>query len=406
MIPRARANFSLKDLADAALVREGGHADHKATLAEQLRSYFGVDDVLLTPSGRGGLYAILKALDRRRVVIPAYTCNAVTEAATLAGKAIDYAEVEVDGFNVDPNRLAERLGPDAVFIATHQFGIPCDIERVLRICRDRGALVVEDAAASLGTRVDGKLTGTFGDAAFFSFDTTKLITVPLKGGAVIARETKTLARIRRAYEAEIEPMPVQVKARLLAMSTALVLLQDPVRYRLFHRLQFERRGRFTAEAPLGPVARTQWYRYDFTQWQALVATRQMDRIEEIIARRRALYAEYGERLQGKTAFRTPPADTRQEWAPIRFPIRVEGDKVAFYREATRRGVDFAFSFTFIEAPPAFEAAHALSRSVLDVPFYFDLTHEELDSVVETLAALDNERRRSSGASERRGSASV
>ena len=406
MIPRARANFSLRDLADAALVREGGVARHKADFAEQLRSYLGVDDVLLTPSGRGGLYAILKGLDRPRVVIPAYTCNAVTEAATLAGKAIDYAEVEADGFNVDPNRLAERLGPDAVFIATHQFGIPCDIERVLRICRDRGALVVEDAAPSLGTRVDGKLTGTFGDAAFFSFDTTKLITVPLKGGAVIARDKETFARIRRAYAADIEPMPAQVKARMLAMSMALVLLQAPVRYRLFHRLQFERRGRFTAEAPLGSVTRTQWYRYDFTEWQALIAMRQLTRVEEIIARRRALYAEYEERLRGKPAFRTPPPDIRQEWAPIRFPIRVEGDKLAFYREATKRGVDFAFSFTFIEAPPEFEAAHALARSVLDVPFYFDLTHEELDAVVETLAALDNERRWSRSVSEPLETASV
>ncbi len=406
MIPRTRANFSLKDLADAARVREGAREDHKARLVAQLRAFLGVDDVLLTPSGRGGLYAILKAVDRPRVVIPAYTCNAVTEAAMLAGKKIDYAEVETDGFNVDPKRLASRLDGDSVFIATHQFGIPCDIHRVLQICRDRGALVVEDAAPSLGTRVDGKLTGTFGDAAFFSFDTTKLVTVPLKGGAVVARDKELFARIRRAYEAEIEPMPLSVKARMLAMGTALVLLQDPVRYRLFHRLQFERKGKFTAEAPLGAVTRTQWFRYDFTDWQALVATRQMDRIEEIIARRRALYAEYEERLQGKSAFRTPPLDDRQEWAPIRFPIRVDGDKLAFYREATKRGVDFAFSFTFIEAPPAFEAAHALARSVLDVPFYFDLAHEELDAVVETLAALDNERRRSHRGSQHRRSTSA
>ena len=406
MIPRARANFSLQDLADAALVREGTSTRHKERFADQLRSYLGVDDVLLTPSGRCGLYAILKALDRPRVVIPAYTCNAVTEAATLAGKQIDYAEVEADGFNVDPAQLAAKLGPDAVFIATHQFGIPCDIERVVQICRDRGALVVEDAAPSLGTRVDGKLTGTFGDAAFFSFDTTKLITVPLKGGAVVARDKETFTRIRRAYEAEIEPMPAHVKGRILALATALVLLQKPARYRLFHQLQFERRGKFTAEAPLATVKRTQWYRYDFMDWQALIASRQMDRIDDIIARRRELYAEYGARLRGKSAFRCPPADTRQEWAPIRFPIRVDGDKLAFYRAATKRGVDFAFSFTFIEAPSAFESAHALARSVLDIPFYFDLSQEELDAVVETLSALDNERSRDRSVSEHRGSASL
>lgn len=387
MIPRTRANFSIADLRAAALVRES-RGEHKARFTEQLRAYLGAPDVLLTPSGRCGLYAILRAMDRPHVVVPAYTCNAVTEAAILAGKKVEYVEVEPDGFNVAPDRLGSALTPDSVFVATHQFGIPCDIERIVRICRERSALVVEDAAASLGTRVDGRLTGTFGDAAFFSFDISKLITVPLKGGAVIARDRALFQRIRAAYEAEVTPMPASVKARTVALATALVLLQEPRRYRLFHKWQFERTGKFTAEAPLKDVKRTPFYEYEFTNWQALIAARQMDKIESLIAKRRALYQEYERRLRSARAFATPPRDLRQEWAPIRFPIRVRGDKLAFYREATKRGVDFAFSFTFIEAPPAFEAAHELARSVLDLPFYYGLSSAELDATVRTLEALD------------------
>ena len=387
MIPRTRANFSLADLAAAALVTEG-RGEHKARLSAQLRAYLGVGNVLLTPSGRCGLYAILKALDRPRVIVPAYTCNAVIEAAMLAGKTVEYAEVEPDGFNVAIGSLAALLGPDAVFIATHQFGIPCAIEEIAALCRERGALCVEDAAASLGTRVGGRLTGTFGDAAFFSFDISKLVTVPLKGGAVIARDHALFTRIEAAYRAEIEPMPSRVKARLLAMATALVLLQKPRRYALFHALRFQRTGTFTAERPELEIERTLWYRYDLADWQAFIASRQMGRIEQLVDKRRVLYAEYERRLRGKVAFKTPPPDTNQEWAPIRFPIRVHGDKLAFYRGATKRGVDFAFSFTFIAAPTRFEAAHALARSVLDLPFFYDLSREELDVTVAALSALD------------------
>lgn len=386
MIPRTRANFSLADLAAAALVTEG-RGEHRARLSSQLRAYFGAEDVLLTPSGRSGLYAILKAVDRPRVIVPAYTCNAVIEAAMLAGRSVEYAEVEADGFNVAVDSLAPLLGPDAVFIATHQFGIPCAIERIVELCRERGALCVEDAAASLGTRVGGRLTGTFGDAAFFSFDISKLVTVPLKGGAVIARDRALFARIEAAYRAEIEPMPARVKARLLAMATALVLLQEPRRYALFHKLRFQRSGTFTAETPELEVERTLWYRYDFADWQAFIASRQMDRIEQLVDKRRVLYAEYERRLRGQSAFQTPPPDTDHQWAPIRFPIRVRGDKLAFYRDATKRGVDFAFSFTFIAAPTRFQAAHALADSVLDLPFFYDLSRDELDTTVETLCAL-------------------
>lgn len=389
MIPRTRANFSLADLAAAALVSEGG-GEHKARLSAQLCGYLGVREVLLTPSGRCGLYAILKAIDRPRVIVPAYTCNAVVEAAMLAGKSVEYAEVEPGGFNVAVGSLAPLLGPDAVFIATHQFGIPCAIEEIVALCRERGALCVEDAAASLGTRVGGRLTGTFGDAAFFSFDISKLVTVPLKGGAVIARDPALLSRITAAYRAEIEPMPVRVKARLLAMATALVLLQEPRRYALFHALRFRRTGTFTAETAELELGRTLWYRYDFADWQAFIASRQMDRIDQIVGKRRILYGEYERRLRGKRAFTTPPPDTEQEWAPIRFPIRVRGDKLALYRAATRRGVDFAFSFTFIAAPPEFEVAHGLARAVLDLPFFYDLSHAELDTTVDTLSALDRE----------------
>ncbi len=387
MIPRARANFTLADLAAAARITEGCN-EYRSLLSAQLCAYLGVANVLLTPSGRCGLYAILRAIDRPRVIVPAYTCNAVVEAALLAGKTVQYAEVEVDGFNVAVDSLEPLLGPDAVFIATHQFGIPCAIERIVSLCRARAAMCIEDAAASLGTRVGGRLTGTFGDAAFFSFDTSKLVTVPLKGGAVIARDPELFARIERGHRSNVEPMPAHVKARMLAMASALVLLQGRRRYALFHALRFRRS--FTAEAPLLEAKRTLWYRYDLAPFQAFIATRQMARIDELVGKRRALYSAYELKLRGMKAFVTPPPDVAQEWAPIRFPIRVRSDKLAFYRAATKRGVDFAFSFTFIAAPPRFEAAHALARSVLDLPFYNDLALEELDTVVETLHALDHE----------------
>jgi dTDP-4-amino-4,6-dideoxygalactose transaminase len=387
MIPRARPNFGFEDLARAAAVSGDGDV-HRSRLRGLLGEYLGVDEVLLTPSGRAGLYAILKALDRPRVVVPAYTCNAVVEAAMLAGKTVAYADAEPDGFNTPADAYRELAGPDAVVIATHQFGIPCDIERTVEVCRSRGALVVEDAAPSLGTRVAGRLTGTFGDAAFFSFDTSKLIHVPLKGGAVVARDPALRERIRRAHLAAVEPMPPSAKARVLGSAAMLVGIQGPRRYRAFHRLNFDLRGTFTAESPELHLQRSAYYRYDMAEWQAAVGTKQLEQIDRLVETRRRVYAEYRRLLAPCRSFDLPPADERGEWAPIRFPIRVRGDKLAFYREAVRRGVDFAFSFTFIAAPPAMRHAHALASSVLDLPFYERLTPREIASTAAVLLEMD------------------
>jgi dTDP-4-amino-4,6-dideoxygalactose transaminase len=383
MIPRVKVNYGWRDLLAAvctASERDG------ARLRETLSRLFAVEDVLLTPSGRGGLFFILNALPHSRVVIPAYTCKAVVEAARLAGKTVLFLDPPPDSFNCDTAGLAELLDADTVFVATHQFGIPCDIEASARICRERGALLVEDCAASLGTRIGGRLTGTFGDASFFSFDSTKLINVPLKAGFVLARTPELLARIRARYEAAIEPMPFLHQCRLLALGAAYLVLEHPWLYRLYHTLTLRRR--FTADSPELDLTRTAFYRYDITPWQAHIAAAQLAALDAIIARRCTLHATYRKKLEGCHHLTLPPPDERGEWACIRFPILVADDKLSWYRAANARGVDFAFSFTYLASPPEYTRAHTIARTVLDLPYYHKLTDAELDRTVHTLRLID------------------
>ena len=119
---------------------------------------------------------------------------------------------------------------------------------------------------------------------------------------------------------------------------------------------------------LGP-----FYGDRFAEWQASVVLPQLSRVEETIRKRRRMYATYRRRLSGAASFSMPPEDVDGEWAPIRFPIRARADKLELYRRAVERGVDFAFSFTFIASPASFERAHSLAASILDLPFYEKLT---------------------------------
>jgi len=386
MIPRTKVNYSASELLRAAFVSEASQ-QHREALRSELRSLLGMDQVLLTPSGRSALYFLLRALPQPRVVVPGYTCKAVVEAAHLAGKEIVHVEVEPDGFNMDVSQLELLLDDATIVIATHQFGIPCDIQRLCDLCARYGAVVIEDVAAALGTRVDGRLAGTFGTAAFFSFDSTKLINVPLKAGFLATRDGELLAKVAAIYRSEIQAMTGLRKWLLLAQAFILLLLENPMLYRCFHKLMFEWRGQFTADGPALNLTLTPFYREDVAEWQAYLAVQQLRRLDAIIDHRRKVYGTMREALKSCTRLLLPPADERREWACIRFPIRVQRDKLAFYREANRRGIDFAFSFTFIDCPESMMHSRRLADSVLDLPYYTKLTDTEMRKTIAVIQSL-------------------
>jgi dTDP-4-amino-4,6-dideoxygalactose transaminase len=387
MIPRTKVNYRFPALISACLISES-RDERRKELASRLSHFVDTPHVLLTASGRGALYVLLSCLPHRRVLVPAYTCKAVVEAAQLAGKEILFSESEEDGFNMATRSLQQLLTPDTILVATHQFGIPCDIRSILAIAKAHGAFVIEDAAASLGTRVEGQLTGTFGDAAFFSFDSTKLVNAPLKAGFLTVRDPNLFTRCQSFAASNCHPMPLVRKLRYVLFGSSLIALEHPMLYRLFHNLKFHWRGKFTDDSPLLEPNLGPFYLDQMAEWQAALLLPQIECLDLLIATRRRLYSGFLRQLQGAKGFDLPPVDVNGEWAPIRFPIRVHCNKLEFYRRAAKLGIDFAFSFTFIASPGNFVRSHRLADSVLDLPFYERLTENEIEKIVAVLRELD------------------
>jgi dTDP-4-amino-4,6-dideoxygalactose transaminase len=97
MIPRVKVNYRWADLFRSVFARNPG--DVHVELKQWLGAYQDARHLLLTPSGRAGIYFLLRSTPRRRVVLPAYTCKAVVEAARMAGKEISFLDSESFGFN-------------------------------------------------------------------------------------------------------------------------------------------------------------------------------------------------------------------------------------------------------------------------------------------------------------------
>jgi perosamine synthetase len=318
----------------------------------------------------------------------------VAEAAALAGKQLKSVATEAVGFNMSVPALRTALSElphgSAVVIATHQYGIPCDIHGTLAAAREFGALVLEDAAGALGSVVAGQPAGSWGDAAIFSFDSTKLIHTPLKAGAVVTRDANLLARIRELHETQTRPAGFLAKAKLLALASALLAIENPWLYRAFHWWTFGRTGRFMMDVPGCSPIRDERFAGRCTEWQARLVAGQLAELARHVQSRQGQFSEYRRRLASCRRIELPPADEGRNWCCVRFPVLVRGDKSAYYRDCLRHGVDLAFSFTYLADETADPRAAEIARRVVNLPFYGKLRPAELERVAAALRAVDGD----------------
>lgn len=394
MIARHAPNFGLRDLLRAAPLPDAPGPrvrEAEALLAARL----GGGAAMLTPSGRGALWLLLHALppphDRGRVVVPAYTCSAVAEAARLAGREVVAVEHRAGGVNLAPSDLAGVLRAGDVLIATHQYGYACDIEGFARLAEAAGALVIEDVAAAFAQTLGGRPLGGFGHASFGSFDASKLLHVPPKAGFAFTRDAALAAALRREAAARLSPFTPAGRIAALGAAAALALGTRPALYGALYWLHFRLRGRLTAEDGVAEARPGAYYTRAVAEWQAALLLPQLHDLPGILARRARLIGRYRAEIAPTPAYDVERSPVEQPGAVIRFPLYARGEKAALHRALAVRGVDTGFSFTSILAPPEARQAWAIARSVLNLPASARLTEAEVERVVRAARAVGEER---------------
>lgn len=374
LIPRVRVNYKLRHIIKAFFISERDNT-FSSRIKTILCNYFETDNIILTSSGRSSLYLILKSLPQTKVIIPAYTCKVVEEAAKLAGKEIKYAKTSNNDFNI--SELPE-VDNNSIVIATHQYGIPCNIEYIADVCRRNKAILVEDCAASFGTSVNGKLTGTFGDYSFFSFDSSKLINTPSKGGFIIAQNSELYNRINLS---NLFPSSFTYKLKHLIRGALYCVIKNSFIYRVFHYLTMGRNGKMHIdESNKDDFKLSDFYTHGFYEWQAYITYPQLKILDKIIEKRGYIYHYYHERLNN-SLIKKPPYNPHSTC--IRYTLQVENQK-AFYEYCLKKGVDMGFSFNHISSPTCYTEEHMIANEILNIPFYFDLSQKEMEKVVNVI----------------------
>ena len=148
--------------------------------------------LLLTGSARHALRTLLLAAahqsSKRRVLLSSFNCRVVKEAVVNAGLAVDTFDFSADNGRIDWAAVGGALRDEHLAVVVpHFFGIPTDFAPMLSVARTKNVLVIEDCAHALGASIAGTLAGQMGDAAVFSFNYDKPISLA-GGGALLIND--------------------------------------------------------------------------------------------------------------------------------------------------------------------------------------------------------------------------
>ena len=139
------------------------------------------------------------ALEGKRVLCSDMTFSATVNPVVYEGGIPVFIDTERETWNMDPAALekAFEIYPDAkLVVVAHLYGFPGKVDELRAVCNKHGALLIEDAAESLGTTYKGKQTGCFGDYSAISFNGNKIITGS-SGGCLLTNDLEVANKARK-----------------------------------------------------------------------------------------------------------------------------------------------------------------------------------------------------------------
>ena len=151
-------------------------------------------------NGLDALMLSLKALGigiGDEVIVPANTYIATALAVTYVGATPVFVEPDIRTFNIDPAGIEKTITDKTkAIMPVHLYGQPCDMDSIMEIANKHNLYVVEDCAQAHGAKYKGKVVGSFGDAAGFSFYPGKNLGALGDAGAVVTANIEIADRVR------------------------------------------------------------------------------------------------------------------------------------------------------------------------------------------------------------------
>ncbi|MCZ4119409.1 DegT/DnrJ/EryC1/StrS family aminotransferase [Streptomyces sp. H39-S7] len=337
-------------------------AEFERAFAERV----GAEHAIAVSSCTAALHLALVALGLGagdEVVVPSLSFIATANAVRYVGAEPVFADVEEATGNLTAATVdAVRTARTKAVLAVHQGGVPADVHALRSACADWDVALVEDAACAIGSTVGGKSVGHGALLAAWSFHPRKVITTG-EGGMLTTDDAQWAERLRRLRE---------------------------------HGMNASAAQRHASSTPILESYLEVGYNYRMTDIQAAVGLVQLGKLDEIVARRRALAARYDALLRdvrGLSPVRDPAhgqGNFQSYWVlPAEdFPVGRDALLAALAAAgiSARRGIMASHLEPAYEGHPSapLPVTERISRDSLILPLFHTMTEAQQDRVVAVL----------------------
>lgn len=364
-IPLVRASLGEQELAAVKEVFSSGWPSGQGprgkALEQELTERYAVGGAVAVSNCGAALHLGLIALGVQpgdKVIVADYTFPAPAHAVRYLGAVPVFADVRADTGTVDPEAVAELIGPRTVgVIAVDTVGLPADYAELSSITDRHGLFLLEDAACAVGATYRGRQAGALAPVGCLSFHGRKGTTSG-EGGALLTTDPALAEGARPRSSFGIESIFDQAQVVGLPIS------------------EFTEIG----------------YNYKLSDIAAAILRVQISRVEELLDRRRAAAAHYAELLADEELLALPhvPQDRTHAWQSYLVKLDPSVDRAGVAADLRAQGIGCGHGTWACHLQPVYESKQQCPVSAdlferqLAIPMHAELSTDQLERVVETL----------------------
>lgn len=331
-----------------------------------LNEYLGTRECAVVSNGTVAIQVAMQALEvSGEVITTPFSYVATTSTIVWERCTPVFVDVDAKTFNIDPAQIEAAITPQTTAIlATHVFGVPCNVDAIQKIADAHGLKVIYDAAHCFGSEVNGESVLNFGDISTLSLHATKLMH-SVEGGAIFVNDASS----------KVEEFGDQV---------------SPLRYRVNRLRNFGHYGPEFFDG-VGINAKN-------SEMHAAIGLVNLRYADKIMADRVRQHEVYNEALAALELV-TPEVPANVRWNKSYYPVVFRDETEALYVKdgledlgiLARRYFHPALNtLPYIEQPGHTPHAAHISTSILCLPLYFGLENESIARIGAEVSRLCNE----------------
>ncbi len=334
-------------------------------LEQKIADYTGAKYAVTFNSGTSALHADLIAhqVAGGEVIVPSFTFISTANSVILANAKPIFAEIEDETYGLDPEDVKEKItNKTKAILPVHYGGAPCKEIKALRdIADDHGLLLIEDAAESLGSRINKKMVGTFGESAIFSFCQNKIITAG-EGGLTVTNSKQ---------------------------------LYETLKFIRSHGRLEDKKNYFSTTSEFDYIQIG--YNFRMSSISAGLVLSQFNKIDKIIKMRREKAQYYDKKLSKFNTIKTPKKINNHYHVFQMYTIQLNDEKSrnAIQKELSKAGIMTKVYFSPVHLTTFYKEKYGyrkgdlprteeISKRILTLPLYPRLKNNQMDYIIHSI----------------------